>query len=106
MGRSRHGLTTKIHVLVEAAKGVQPIKAEGEHGHGHAEVDPHAWQSVPNVKVYVANIRDGLIAADPAGKAGYDANSAAYLAELDALDQEVRAAVERIPGDRRRIITS
>jgi zinc/manganese transport system substrate-binding protein len=92
--------------VVEAAKGLQPLEAEGEHGHGHAELDPHAWQSVANVKLYVANIRDGLIAADPAGKALYEANAAAYLARLDDLDKEVRAAIEAIPPDRRKIITS
>ena len=37
-----------------------------------------------------ANIRDALIAADPAGKQAYEANAAAYLAKLDALDSEVR----------------
>jgi zinc/manganese transport system substrate-binding protein len=112
MGRLIKSSGTKARV-VEAAKGVQPIKAE-EHGHGHdhghdhghAELDPHAWQSVANVKLYVANIRDGLVAADPAGKALYEANAAAYLARLDDLDKEVRAAVERIPRDRRKIITS
>jgi zinc/manganese transport system substrate-binding protein len=98
-------------LVVEAAKGVEPIKAE-EHGqdhghdHGHADVDPHAWQSVANVKRYVTNIRDGLIAADPAGKAAYEANAAAYLERLDALDKDVRAAIDAIPRDRRKIITS
>ena len=98
-------------LVVEAAKGVEPIKAE-EHGqdhghdHGHADVDPHAWQSVANVKRYVMNIRDGLIAADPAGKAAYEANAAAYLERLDALDKDVRAAIDAIPRDRRKIITS
>jgi zinc/manganese transport system substrate-binding protein len=107
MGRLIKSSGTKA-LVIEGAEGVQPVKAEGEHGHGHphADIDPHAWQSVPNVKLYVANIRDGLIAADPAGKADYEASAAAYLAKLDALDTEVRAAVERIPRDRRKIITS
>ena len=70
------------------------------------ERDPHAWQSVANAKIYVANIRDALIAADPAGKATYEANAAAYLAKLDALDAEVRAASHKIPADRRSIITT
>ena len=59
--------------------------------------DPHAWQSVANAKIYVANIRDALVAADPADAAVFRANAQAYLAKLDALDGEVRAAVARIP---------
>ena len=89
--------------MVTATKGVKPRKMEEG---GHVEADPHAWQSVPNVKVYVANIYDALAAADPAGKATYAANSAAYLAKLDALDVQVRAAVAAIPADRRKIITT
>ena len=61
------------------------------------EADPHAWQSVANAKIYVANIRDALAAADPAGAEAYRANAEGYLAKLDALDREVRAAVAQIP---------
>ena len=89
--------------MVTATKGVKPRKMEED---GHTEADPHAWQSVPNAKVYVANIYDALAAADPAGKATYAANAAAYLAKLDALDVQVRAAVAAIPADRRKIITT
>jgi len=92
---------------VVATKGIKPRKqAAHGHSHGHDDTDPHAWQSVANVKIYVANIRAALIAADPAGKAAYEANAAAYLEKLDALDKEVREAVAGIPQDRRRIITS
>ena len=94
---------TKAPVAV-ASKGVKERKAQGGHGHGGA--DPHAWQSVANAKVYVANIRDALVAADPAGKAAYEANAAAYLGKLDALDQDVKAAVAAIPADRRKIIST
>jgi len=88
-------------------KGVKPRRMAGGHGHGHDHgSDPHAWQSVGNVKLYVANIRDALAAADPAGKAAYEANAAAYSGKLDALEQEVREAVARIPADRRKIITT
>ena len=61
--------------------------------HSEGSADPHAWQSVANAKIYVANIRDALIAADPAGEAVYRDNAAAYLVKLDALDREVREAV-------------
>jgi zinc/manganese transport system substrate-binding protein len=90
--------------IVTATKGVKPRKAADDHGHGDA--DPHAWQSVVNAKIYVANIRDGLAAADPAGKNAYEANATAYLAKLDALDADVKAEVAKIPTDRRKIITT
>lgn len=80
--------------------------AGGHEGHDHGGRDPHAWQSVANAKIYVADIRDALIAADPAGRATYEANAAAYLAELDRLEAEVRAAIARVPVERRRVITS
>ncbi len=93
--------------VVVASKGVKPRPTAGGHGHGHSHgSDPHAWQSVGNVKTYAANIRDGLIAADPPGKSIYEANATAYLAKLDALDKEVRETVAKIPADRRRIITT
>jgi zinc/manganese transport system substrate-binding protein len=88
---------------VVATQGITVRKAPG--AHGHSDVDPHAWQSVANAKVYVTNIRDALIAADLAGKSSYQANAAAYLVKLDALDGELKAAVAAIPADRRRIIS-
>jgi zinc/manganese transport system substrate-binding protein len=93
--------------VVTATTGVKPLKsAEQGHGHDHGSTDPHAWQSVANARLYVANIRDALINADPAGKASYDANAAAYTAKLDALDREVKDAIARIPADRRKVITT
>ena len=103
MSRLAKASGSKAPVVV-ASKGVKERKAPGGHGHGGA--DPHAWQSVANAKIYVANIRDALIAADPAGKAAYEANAAAYLGKLDALDQDVKAAVAAIPADRRKIIST
>jgi zinc/manganese transport system substrate-binding protein len=92
--------------MVVATKGITPRRMEDEDRPGHTVTDPHAWQSVADAKIYVANIRDGLIAVDPAGKATYQANAAAYLAKLDELEREVKAAIARIPADRRKIITT
>ncbi|MFO0513554.1 MAG: metal ABC transporter substrate-binding protein [Rhodobacterales bacterium] len=78
----------------------------GHEGHDHGAFDPHAWQSVTNVAIYVGNIECGLAAADPAGAEIYKVNAAAYLAELDALDAEIRAAVAALPEDRRTVVTS
>ena len=97
--------------IVVASRGVKPIKApqghDHGHGHGHGEAsDPHAWQSVGNAILYVNNIRDGLIAVDPAGKDVYTANAAAYAGKLETLDREVREAIAKIPQANRKVITN
>jgi len=69
--------------IVTASNGLNPLekpKSGGhDHGHGHAhdhgKHDPHAWQSIDAVKIYVSNIRDGLIAADKEGEAVFRANA-------------------------------
>lgn len=93
---------TKAATVV-VSKGIKMRKMDEG---GHSETDPHAWQSVENAKIYATNIRDGLIAADPAGKSDYEANAKTYLAKLDALETEVKAAIAKIPADRRKIITT
>jgi zinc/manganese transport system substrate-binding protein len=85
--------------IVSATGGIAPRKLG-------SDADPHAWQSVVNAKIYVANIRDALIAADPAGGPSYRANADAYLAKLDVLDREVRDAVAQIPEARRKVIST
>lgn len=96
---------TKARIVIASA-GVAPREEHGDHDHAHGGTDPHAWQNIANVKIYVANIRDGLIWVDPMGKADYAARAQAYLEKLDALAAEVRAAVAKIPADRRRIVTT
>lgn len=93
---------TKAPMIV-VTKGIKTRMMEED---GRLETDPHAWQSVANAKIYVANIRDGLIAADPAGTRDYEANAKTYLAKLDALESEVKVAIAKIPADRRKIITT
>jgi zinc/manganese transport system substrate-binding protein len=61
---------------------------------------------VTNVARYVVNIERGLAAADPGGAETFRANAQAYLAQLDALDAEIRAAVAALSPDRRTVVTS
>jgi zinc/manganese transport system substrate-binding protein len=84
---------------VTATRGITPLKLG-------SDADPHAWQSVSNAKKYVANIRDALIAANPSDAEAFRSNAEAYLAKLDALDREVRAAVAQIPQNRRKVIST
>ncbi|HSI41700.1 MAG TPA: metal ABC transporter substrate-binding protein [Xanthobacteraceae bacterium] len=106
MGRLVKASGTKAGLVVASAGVASHTMEEDEGGKSHTVTDPHAWQSVANAKLYVANIRDALIAADPDQAAAYQANAGAYLARLDALDAEVRAAIAKIAPARRRIITS
>ena len=55
--------------IVTATKGIAPLKSG-------SDSDPHAWQSVANAKLYVANIRDALAAADPADAEFFRAHAA------------------------------
>lgn len=107
-------------VQVVASRGITPIAfvppdarpaRGGQHdnnddGHDHGRNDPHAWQSVPNVMVYVKNIADGLCQADRAGCPAYRANAARYTAELKELDADVRAAWAKVPAAQRRVVTT
>jgi len=85
--------------IVTATAGIAPLTLG-------SDADPHAWQSVANAKTYVGNIRDALVAADPASGQVFRANADAYLAKLDTLDGEVRAAVVQIPQTRRKVIST
>ena len=85
--------------VVIATSGIAPLKLG-------PDADPHAWQSVTNAKIYVANIREALVAAAPANAEAFRANAEAYLAKLDALDREVREAVATIPQSRRKVIST
>ena len=95
---------------IVASKGIPALKSAHTHApgqaHAHGAFDPHAWQDVANARRYVANIRDGLIKADPANTAATTEAAARYTAELTALDAEIRALLGPIPRARRRAVTS
>jgi len=98
--------------VVVASDGVHAHEME-EDGHEHDEEehhheggDPHAWQDLGNALIYVANIRDGLCGIDAEGCASYTANAEAYLAEISALDAEVKARMAAIPAEARKVITT
>jgi zinc/manganese transport system substrate-binding protein len=85
--------------VVTASQGISPLKRG-------ADADPHAWQSVKNAMLYVKTIRDALVAVDAADAATFKTNAERYLAALDALDREVHAEVDKIPPERRKVIST
>ncbi|MEO5757617.1 MAG: zinc ABC transporter substrate-binding protein AztC [Mesorhizobium sp.] len=103
--------------IVTLTKGVAPIDfkpefadadaAEGaDTSAGKTVTDPHAFQSIANAKIYVRNIAEAFCAADSDGCVGYQTNAAAYAKKLDALEAEVKTAIQSIPEKKRVVITS
>lgn len=90
--------------LVTCIEGVEPIAVEGEeHTGGH---DPHAWLTVPNAKIYLANIVKAVCELDPDYASEYRARAELYVAHLEQLDAWIRKHVEQIPPQQRILVTS
>lgn len=85
--------------VVTVSAGIAPLKLG-------AAADPHAWQSVPNARIYVTDIANALAAADPDDADVFRAQAKAYLEKLEMLDREVREAVAKIPPERRKVIST
>ena len=80
--------------------------AEDEHGHHHGAFDPHAWQNLQNAVIYVDNITAALAQADPEHATDFNLNREAYVAEIEALDGDIRAMIAALPEDARTVVTS
>ncbi len=79
---------------VKEEEVVEGMEAEEEEGPAY---DEHVWLSLNKARTLVQEISDGICEIDPDNAALYEANTAAYLEQLTALDAEYRAAVEAAP---------
>lgn len=97
-------IDTDKTVVIEAAKEIDlaenedhgETKAEAEHGtdaHTH-ELDPHVWTDPVMAIKEVETIRDQLSEKFPTKAATFKKNAAAYIEQLNALDQEYTAALK------------
>ncbi len=66
--------------------------------------DPHVWLDPVLMARIAERVRTALVEADPAGRAVYEANAAAYAADITALDAAYRQGLADC--DRRVIVTS
>jgi len=82
-------------LVVDCSKGINLVQSDDPDEPG---MDPHIWTSVTNVKAMVNNICDGLVTIDPGNKSYYQGNRDAYLAELDALDKDIRVTLSGTAG--------
>lgn len=92
-----------IDRLAEAAgfKGRRIVASAG----ASTDPDPHCWQDVACARRYVANIANGLAAADAANAAAYRARAQQYDQRLAALDAWIRREIGTVPAEHRQAIT-
>lgn len=80
-------------------EGIPTMTVDGEE-------NPHFWLDPTLVKqYYLPAITARLSELDPAGKSTYEANSAAYGQQLDALDSELKARIDQLPAQNRKLVT-
>jgi manganese/zinc/iron transport system substrate-binding protein len=68
--------------------------------------DPHVWFDVQMWMQGVKTVQAALSEMDPAHASVYQANAESYLVELEALDQYVSTQAQRIPDEKRVLITA
>jgi manganese/iron transport system substrate-binding protein len=84
--------------------GIAPIGIK--EGPYEGKPNPHAWMSTASALIYVENIRKALAEADPANAAIYAKNAADYGAKLKAIDAPLRARLDKVPADKRWLVSS
>jgi ABC-type Zn uptake system ZnuABC Zn-binding protein ZnuA len=68
--------------------------------------DPHTWWNPQNTAQFVGLIATTLTRLDPAGKASYSKNLAAYRAQLNTLDAYAKTQFAALPAERRIMVTN
>lgn len=106
--------------IIVASKGITPLKFEqavwGEEGnkkhesgqehHNHDALDPHAWQSVANARMYAKNIAAAVTELVPGKAAAILQRATAYDQALATLDQNIKDAIKKVPVGRRYVVTN
>jgi len=83
--------------------GIEPVPiADGPYAD---KPNPHAWMSPRNALVYVENIRKAFVELDPENADYYNANAAAYSAQLRAIDAQLAADLEQVPESQRFLVS-
>ena len=92
--------TTGKTVLI--TQGIDALKSQQYEN----SADPHAWMTAKNGLIYIENIKEALIEADPVNKQAYIKNHQAYRKQLVKLHEEMVAEISKIPEDKKILITS
>lgn len=77
-----------------------------EHGHSHEEYDPHIWLDINIWKNVASDFARTLIKIDEKNEVSYKENLNNYLSELDSLYIFIQTEINKIPIEKRILITS
>ena len=103
------GLETWLDDAIETIGGEDRVRDLSEgvdlRSSEEGDVDPHYWMSAPNAIVMVENARDALIQAVPAAADSIGERADVLIGRLEDADREVRALIDEIPADRRKVVT-
>lgn len=89
------------HAVV--SEGVEPIDIREDAYSGMP--NPHAWMSPLNVQIYVDNMVEAFSGIDPAHAEEFAANGAAYKQQLQAVQDELVAALAALPENERALVS-
>lgn len=68
--------------------------------------DPHVWMNPAFIARALPRVADRLAEADPGGASAYRRRAGELAGRLTALDREVARVMSRVPGPRRKLVTS
>src|SRR5690606_31982720 len=91
--------TVAVTSSVDPSRLLSPAEFAGAY-------DPHVWFDVRFWMDATEAVRRGLTEIDPERADAYEANAAAYTAELEALDAYVRRRANEVPPARRVLVTA
>ncbi|HET7009672.1 MAG TPA: zinc ABC transporter substrate-binding protein [Anaerolineales bacterium] len=88
--------------VASLSEGITPIFRDDDRAQSP---DPHIWMDPANVRRWVENAARALAALDPAKAEAYRSRAAGYLAEVNSLEGRLQEQVDRVPQERRRLVT-
>ena len=88
---------------VTLSDGMEPLLINEDAYAG--KPNPHAWMSPKRAMAYVDRLREAFTKLDPDGADVYASNAEVYNKKLQALDRELRDALEIIPPQHRLLVS-
>lgn len=89
--------------IVAISANIEPLPLKDNE---HSGADPHVWFDIQNVVQWTENAAQVLAELDPANAGVYQANAAAYKAQLANLEADVREQLATIPAENRVLVTN